>query len=84
MSKAQRVVLDLWPEFQDAAAMRWTSLDQLVRVFFDVPGLTDLSDDDAGQLAAFLTTAIARLTATAPASMPHQPRHFRSAGRGPA
>ena len=79
----QQAVLALWPEFQAAAAMRWTSLDQVVRaIFHDRTGLADLPDDEADQLKALLMTAITRLHMVAPAR--RRPPPSRSCGRGSA
>lgn len=79
----QQAILALWPEFQAAAAMRWTSLDQVVRaIFHDRTGLADLPDDEAVQLEALLKTAITRLHMVAPAR--RRPPPSRSCGRGSA
>lgn len=79
----QQAVLALWPEFQVAAAMRWMSLDQVVRaIFHDRTGLADLPDEEAVQLEALLKTAITRLHMVAPAR--RQPPLSRSCGRGSA
>ncbi len=83
LTERQRAVLALWPRFQAAAAMRWTSLDQVVHaIFHDRTGLTDLPDDEAGQLEALLRTAIERLRVVTPAR--RRPPLSRSCGRGTA
>ena len=82
LTTRQRAILALWPEFQAAAAMRWTSLDQVVRaIFHDRTGLAELPDDEADQLEALLKTAINRLHMVTPAR--RWPPPSRSCGRGP-
>lgn len=83
LTERQQAVLALWPEFQAAAAMRWTNLDQVVRaIFHDRTGLADLPDDEADQLEALLKTAITRLHMVKP-TLRRSPS-FRSCGRGSA
>lgn len=79
----QQAVLASWPEFQAAAAMRWMSLDQVVRaIFHDRTGLADLPDDEADQLVTLLKTATNRLHMVTQAR--RWPPPSQSRGRGPA
>lgn len=66
LSPAQRAVLAAWPAFEDAAAVKWCSLDALVRLFRHVDSLADLPDDEADELVAFMRTATTRLRTLAP------------------
>lgn len=66
LTPAQRAVLATWPAFEDAAAVKWCSLDAVVRMFRHVDSLADLPDDEANELLAFLRSATTRLRTLAP------------------
>jgi len=68
LSPAQRAVLAAWLAFESAAAVKWSSLDALVRLFRHVDSLADLPDDEADELASFLRSATTRLRTVAPAA----------------
>ncbi|MGF7176512.1 hypothetical protein [Azospirillum doebereinerae] len=76
LSPAQRAVLAAWPEFEEAVAVKWCSLDALVRLFRRVDSLADLPDDEAVELAAMMRTATTRLRLLAPTSARPRPAPF--------
>ncbi|WP_042703188.1 hypothetical protein [Azospirillum sp. B506] len=65
LTPAQRAVLDAWPAFEAAAAVKWATVDKMVRMLGNAHSLADLNDEEAAELAALLRRGTARLHALA-------------------
>lgn len=60
LTPAQRTVLDAWPAFE-AAAVKWATVDKVVRTLCNARSLAELDDEQAAELAALLRRGTARL-----------------------
>lgn len=61
LTPAQREVLDAWPAFEAAAAVKWVTVDKVVRTLCNARSLAELEDEDAADLARLLRRGAARL-----------------------
>lgn len=61
LTPAQRAVLDAWPAFEAAAAVKWANVDKVVRTLCHARSLDELQDKEAAELAALLRRGTARL-----------------------
>lgn len=61
LTPAQRAVLDAWPPFEAAAAVKWATVDKVVRTLCHAGSLAELEDKDAADLAQLLRRGAARL-----------------------
>ncbi|CAO3355271.1 hypothetical protein [Azospirillum palustre] len=61
LTPAQCAVLDAWPAFEAAAAVKWATIDKVVRTLCNAQSLAELNDGEAVELAALLRRGTARL-----------------------
>ncbi|MGA1860368.1 hypothetical protein VH569_30665 [Azospirillum sp. 11R-A] len=61
LTPAQCAVLDTWPAFEAAAAVKWATIDKVVRTLCNAQSLAELNDGEAIELAALLRRGTARL-----------------------
>lgn len=61
LTPAQRAVLDAWPAFEAAAAVKWATVDKVVRTLCNAHSLAELDEEQAVELAALLRRGTARL-----------------------
>ncbi|SMF72174.1 hypothetical protein SAMN02982917_4092 [Azospirillum oryzae] len=61
LTPAQRAVLDAWPAFEAAAAVKWATVDKVVRTLCNAHSLAELDEREAIELAALLRRGTARL-----------------------
>lgn len=61
LTPAQCAVLDAWPAFEAAAAVKWATVDKVVRTLCNAQSLAELNDGEAVELAALLRRGTARL-----------------------
>ncbi len=61
LTPAQRTVLNAWPAFEAAAAVKWATVDKVVRTLCNARSLAELDEREAVELAALLRRGTARL-----------------------